>query len=72
MLQGGSINQFSEEIARLLKLNDEEDDATSALKEPKPDNGFAQGLCPPEPLWPAETFSQSPFDEHFLSGFEVS
>uniref|UniRef100_A0A1J3CJM6 Transcription factor VOZ2 n=1 Tax=Noccaea caerulescens TaxID=107243 RepID=A0A1J3CJM6_NOCCA len=68
-LLGGSINQFSEEIARLLKLNDEEDDATSALKEPKPD-GFAQGLCPPEPLWPAETFSQSPFDEDFLSGFE--
>lgn len=74
-MQGGSINQFSEEIARLLKLNDEEeDDATSSLKEheaPKPE-GFAQSLCPPEHLeWTAGPFSQSPFNVNFSSGFEV-
>ncbi|ESQ52951.1 hypothetical protein EUTSA_v10016635mg [Eutrema salsugineum] len=72
-LLGGSISHFSEEIARLLKLNDEEDDATSSLKEhsaPKPE-GFAQSLCPPEHLeWTDEPFIQSPFNVNFSSGFE--
>ncbi|CAF2093876.1 hypothetical protein HID58_016995 [Brassica napus] len=72
-LLGGSISQFSEEIARLLKLNDEEDDATSSFKEhtvPKAD-AFDQGLCSPGQLeWAAEPFDQSSFDVNFLSGFE--
>lgn len=73
-LLGGSISQFSEEIARLLKLNDEEDDATSTLKEhaapPKPD-AFDQSLCSPGHLeWTAEPFDQTSFDVNFLSGFE--
>ncbi|CAN7063030.1 unnamed protein product [Brassica rapa subsp. trilocularis] len=73
-LLGGSISHFSEEIARLLKLNDEEDDATSSLKEhdaPKPD-GFDQSLCPPpEHLeWIDEPFCQSPFNVNFSCGFE--
>ncbi|CAN8286842.1 unnamed protein product [Cochlearia groenlandica] len=72
-LLGGSISHFSEEIARLLKLNDEEDDATSSLKEnalAKP-GAFAQSLCPPEHLdWEAEPFSQSPFNLSFSNGFE--
>lgn len=69
-MQGGSINYYSEEIARMLNLNSEEDDATSALKEhaePKPE-GFAQSLCHPE--WTAEPFSQSPLNVHFSN--EVS
>ncbi|KAJ0258369.1 Transcription factor VOZ2 [Hirschfeldia incana] len=67
-LLGESISQ---EIARLLKLNDEEDDATSSFKEPKADC-FDQSLCSPGHLeWTAEPFVQSPFDVNFLtSGFE--
>ncbi|KAG2309493.1 hypothetical protein Bca52824_029241 [Brassica carinata] len=72
-LLGGSMSHVSEEIARLLKLNDEEDDATSSLKEhaaPKPD-GFDQSLCPQEHLeWADEPFCQSPFNVNFSSGFE--
>ncbi|CAH8389797.1 unnamed protein product [Eruca vesicaria subsp. sativa] len=72
-LLGGSISHFSEEIARLLKLNDEEDDATSSFKEhaaPKAD-AFDQSLCSPGHLeWNAESFNQSSFDVNFLSGFE--
>ena len=73
MLQGEGISQFLEEFAPLLKL-DEEDDATSTLKEhagAKPDHeGFSQSLCPPE--WTSENFSQSPFNGNFSCGFEVS
>lgn len=58
-----------------MKLNDEEDDATSSFKEhnvPKAD-AFDQGLCSPGQLeWAAEPFDQSSFDVNFLSGFEVS
>ncbi|WZZ48276.1 hypothetical protein YC2023_048383 [Brassica napus] len=75
LLGGGSIRDFSEEIARLLKLNDEEDDATSSFKEhtvSKAD-AFDQGLCSPGQLeWAAEPFDQSSFDLNFLGGFEVS
>lgn len=73
-VQGEGISQFLEEFAEfapLLKL-DEEDDATSSLKEhtaPKPE-GFAQSLCPPE--WTSEHFSQSPFNGNFSCGIEVS
>ncbi|CAF1802344.1 hypothetical protein Bca4012_028609 [Brassica carinata] len=73
LLGGGSIRDFSEEIARLLKLNDEEDDATSSFKEhtvSKAD-AFDQGLCSPGQLeWAAEPFDQSSFDLNFLGGFE--
>jgi len=58
-----------------LKLNDEEDDATSSFKEhtvSKAD-AFDQGLCSPGQLeWAAEPFDQSSFDLNFLGGFEVS
>jgi hypothetical protein len=70
-LLGEGISQFLEEFAPLLKL-DEEDDATSTLKEhagAKPDpEGFSQSLCPPE--WTSENFSQSPFNGNFSCGFE--
>lgn len=74
-MQVESISQFSEEISRLLNLKDEEDDATSSLKEqaaPKPE-GFTQYFCPLELLdWGAsEPFSQSPFNGNFSCGFEV-
>ncbi|KAL1187975.1 Transcription factor VOZ2 [Cardamine amara subsp. amara] len=69
-LLGESISQ---EIARLLNLKDEEDDATSSLKEhaaPKPED-FTQSVCPPELLdWPSEPFNQIPFDGNFSCGFE--
>ena len=59
-----------------MKLNDEEDDATSSFKEhtvSKAD-AFDQGLCSPGQLeWAAaEPFDQSSFDLNFLGGFEVS
>ena len=58
-----------------MKLNDEEDDATSSFKEhtvSKAD-AFDQGLCSPGHLeWAAEPFDQSSFDLNFLGGFEVS
>ncbi|XP_010551716.1 PREDICTED: transcription factor VOZ2 [Tarenaya hassleriana] len=72
-LLGGSIGLFSDEIARLLQLHDEEDDATSALKEPtalEPES-FAQGSSHAEPaeLKP-EPFCQSPFNITFSSSQE--
>jgi hypothetical protein len=36
IVQGGSLGSFSEELARFLQNCDEEDDATSPLKELTP------------------------------------